>query len=207
MAALAIFVYYLGSVAKARRDTPRLVSSILESDRMKIDLGDLAPERIDMLLKVEDPKFYRHGGVDFRTPGAGITTITQGLVKRMYFKQYKPGIKKLKQTLIAVFALDPMVSKDDQLRLFLNLVYLGEWKGRKIIGFPAASQAYFGEPVRELNEDEYLSLVAMIIAPATYHVKKQPEANAERVRRIRLLLSGEYQPTGLMDFHYGPKPD
>ena len=36
-----------------------------------------------------------------------------------------PGLAKLRQTLIAVFALDALVSKETQLLLFINIVGLG----------------------------------------------------------------------------------
>ena len=36
---------------------------------------------MNILIKVEDPDFYDHKGVDFKMPGEGITTITQGVVK------------------------------------------------------------------------------------------------------------------------------
>lgn len=64
-----------------------------------------------MLLKVQDPKFYHHKGVDTTTPGTGVTTLSQGLVKIFYFDEFSPGIKKIKQTLIARFAFDPLTPK------------------------------------------------------------------------------------------------
>ncbi|KPU27133.1 hypothetical protein TR13x_06760 [Caloranaerobacter sp. TR13] len=160
---------------------------------------------MDILLKVEDPNFYNHKGIDFKTPGAGITTITQGLVKKFYFENFRPGIAKIKQTLIARFALNPLVSKDDQLKLFINYVYLGKLDGNPIYGFANASERYFGKPFSQLSEEEYISLVAMIIAPNKFNVIKNPEANSNRVERIKLLIRGEYVPKGLMDLYYGGK--
>lgn len=46
-----------------------------------LDISDLSAWQLDALLKIEDPAFYRHKGVDLKTPGAGLTTITQSLVK------------------------------------------------------------------------------------------------------------------------------
>jgi membrane carboxypeptidase/penicillin-binding protein len=179
----------------------------LQSEAMVLDLEDVTERQLDILLKVEDPAFYAHNGVDLSTPGAGITTITQGLVKKFYFKQFKPGPAKIKQTLIAMFALDPLVSKDDQLRLFINVYHLGNINGQEVQGFEAAAQAFHDKPFQELSEDEYISLVAMIIAPATFHVQRHPERNAERVARIKQVVAGEYTPKGLFDLFYGPMPE
>ena len=39
--------------------------------------GALGADNLASLLAVEDPGFADHSGVDFITPGAGVTTITQ----------------------------------------------------------------------------------------------------------------------------------
>ncbi|WP_054871151.1 biosynthetic peptidoglycan transglycosylase [Caloranaerobacter sp. TR13] len=202
---VSIFVYYTTIVVIARKNTPTIISRALNSEKIVLELNDLSKEQIDILLKVEDPNFYNHKGIDFKTPGAGITTITQGLVKKFYFENFRPGIAKIKQTLIARFALNPLVSKDDQLKLFINYVYLGKLDGNPIYGFANASERYFGKPFSQLSEEEYISLVAMIIAPNKFNVIKNPEANSNRVERIKLLIRGEYVPKGLMDLYYGGK--
>ncbi|WP_234902631.1 transglycosylase domain-containing protein [Agrobacterium larrymoorei] len=51
-----------------------------------------------ILLAVEDPNFSTHSGVDFSTPGAGLTTITQSAAKRLAFEEFHPGIGKIRQT-------------------------------------------------------------------------------------------------------------
>jgi membrane carboxypeptidase/penicillin-binding protein len=94
-------------------------------DNIKVTTKDLSQRQLDILLKVEDPDFYNHHGVDFKTPGAGWTTITQGLAKQFYFKNFKQGIMKIKQTLCARFALDPLVSKKNRIDLYLNIMYYG----------------------------------------------------------------------------------
>ena len=196
-------VYYTIAVIQARRATPGIVENVRASGAMVLDLEDFPEGWLADLLAVEDPAFHEHNGMDLSTPGAGITTITQGMVKYFYFERFEPGIAKLEQTLIAVLALDALVPKDVQLALFVNTVYLGQHEGRPVRGFAGAARAYFGKSFHELHHDEYLALVAMIIAPATYHVKQQPAANARRVARIRQLLAGAYRPTGLMDLYYG----
>lgn len=199
IAFLILLMYYSIEVARARKATHGEISRALGSEIMRLALEDLSDRQIDILLAVEDPKFYSHRGVDFRTPGAGMTTITQGLVKIHYFRPFKPGIRKIKQTLIARFALDPLVSKDDQLRLFINEIYLGSIEDEEIRGFETAARVYYAKPFSELSEDEYIGLVAMIVAPNTYHPVRNPDMHGERVRRIKRLISGEGRPDGWMD--------
>jgi membrane peptidoglycan carboxypeptidase len=144
-------------------------------------------------VTVEDPHFYTHHGVDLTTPGAGITTITQALVKLIYFHPFKPGVAKLRQSLIAL-VLDGKVDKQTQLRIFVNSVYLGNCRGKQIYGFSDAAQAYFGKRFSRLTRDEYLSLVAMIVGPNGLNVLNEPARNADRVRRIKHLLAGDCRP-------------
>lgn len=195
---LAILGYYIVAVLNARADTPTIVESYYQSGRIKITVNELSKRQVDILLKVEDPAFFQHHGVDLKTPGAGWTTITQGLAKQFYFANFQPGIMKIKQTLCARFALDPLVPKETQLNLYINLMYFGNG----IYGLKDAAQYYFGKNVPELTEDEYISLIACLISPAELNVKSHARENAERVRRIKKVLSGEYTPTGVFDITY-----
>lgn len=200
---LAVLGYYLIIIIKARVETPRIIGQALRAENMVLKVSDLSEWQLNALLKIEDPAFYRHKGVDLRTPGAGLTTITQGLVKMYYFERFEAGLAKIKQTLIARFALDPLVAKDLQLQLFINNVYLGDVNGEPVYGFDKAARVYYGKPVNQLSQKEYLSIVAMINSPQGFHILKRPAANAERTERLMKVVSGEYRPKHLMDMYYG----
>jgi len=195
---LAIFLYYAIDLAIARSQTEEKFSSFLSSEQAVLTIEDLSDYQLKALLKVEDPAFYEHNGLDINTPGAGITTITQAIVKRLYFDEFKQGLPKIRQTIIAMWAVDSLVSKEDQLNTFLNIVPFN--KGG--VGFSEASQYYYGKEFHELTNDEYLSLLAMLIAPRQYDIKDFPEKNQERVRRIKLVLDGKYAPRGNSDYFY-----
>jgi membrane peptidoglycan carboxypeptidase len=199
MSVLGGIAYFAWAVYSAREYTVNTVLPRYLATQYPLAVADLSPRQVEILLKVEDPRFFEHGGVDLSTPGAGITTITQGLVKHLYFEKFSPGIAKLKQTAIAEFALDPLMAKSDQLHLFINTAYFGP----SVNGFAQASVAFFGKSFAGLTEDEYIALVAMLIAPATFDVKRYPERNRERVERIKRVVSGEYVPRGLFDVFYG----
>jgi membrane carboxypeptidase/penicillin-binding protein len=152
---------------------------------------------IEALLRVEDPGFRRHHGVDFQTPGQGMTTITQALVKRLYFERFVPGFSKIEQSLIARFVFNEAVTKDEQLDLFMSLAYFGTVDGRDIIGFRSAAATYYGRALSELDSREFLALVAML--PAPNQLKPGTPENAERVDRIERLLAGDCAPAGWGD--------
>jgi len=199
----ALAAYSFAVVAGARAGTPEILRQARQPGPYSLIFEDLSDWQKQALLAVEDPNYTRHHGIDLETPGAGITTITQGLAKRLYFHPFKPGFRKLKLMLIARYVLDPALSKDEQLELFLNHVYLGTSAGKPVIGLGAAAREYYHKPFQDLDGQEYLSLVAMIIAPNTFHVLHHPETNAERTRRIQKVVSGEYKPRSLMDLYYG----
>lgn len=155
-----------------------------------------------MLLRVEDPGFYQHRSLDFSTPGQGMTNLTQSLVKIFYFDTFQPGLAKLEQSLIARVVLDPAMSKDAQLAAFLNRARFGHLRGRPVIGFADAARTYHGRRFAELDDRQFLSLVAMLMAPNALDPMRHRQANAERVRRIEALLAGRCQPTGLRDVTY-----
>lgn len=196
--------YEVAAVLRARHRTPEIFRRALQECRLA--LADLPEERLQALLRVEDPGFYQHQGVDFWTPGAGLTTLTQAMVKYLYFENFRPGFQKIEQSLIARFAVSPLVSKDDQLTVFVNTAYFGKYRDQEVRGFPQAAEAYFGKPFSDLTRREYLALVAMLIAPNSYCPRRHPERNAARVERIEALLSGRYVPTGVLDVLYHDRP-
>jgi len=201
----AVLVYYTVVVLKARADTPEIVQEALGSGRMRLALTDLTEEQQEALLMVQDRNFYHHHGVDLTTPGTGVTTISQGLVKMYYFDKFKPGLKKVKQTLIARFAFDPLTPKDTILKLFINDVYMGQHQGKEVKGFENAARSYLGKSFGDLTWDEYLGLLAMIRSPNKLHYVNNREANQDRVARIKKVLSGDYVPVDNGDWLYGQK--
>lgn len=197
-------VHYINEIRIARHDTPLLIETALKRYGAELTIADLSPSQKSFIIAIEDPTFYRHHGVDLTTPGAGMTTITQGLVKLMYFPEgFRQGIAKIRQTLIAQYALDSLVSKDEQMRLFLNIAYLGHADGIAVHGFQSAARVYFHIEFTDLSDDEFLSIVAMLIEPN--NLKPGTASNTERVLRIRKYLSGQYQPAGLLDVDYNGK--
>jgi len=196
---LAAMLYEGGALLYARAKTPEILGRVSSRETR---LSTVPARWLRMLLAVEDPGFFRHRGIDFDTPGQGMTTMTQSLAKFLYFGRFTPGIDKPELMLVARFALDPAAGKREQLEIFVNYASFGTRRGRPVIGFAAAAPTFFGRELSQLSDREYLSLVAMLVSPNSLDPLRHREANAERTDRIIAYLSGRCGPRGLRDIYY-----
>lgn len=179
-------LYYAYIVFDARTSTFSKVSTARIQFEVPLLKNDLSDKQLKELITIQDPNFYSHKGTDFL--GKRVTTITQSLVKFLYFEKFTPGIAKIKQSLIASFALDSLVSKNEQLELFLNLTYFGNVDGVDVRRFSKAAKVYFGKQFKDLSDEEYLKLLAMLSGPNLYNVKTNPTKNSEQVALLRKQL-------------------
>jgi monofunctional glycosyltransferase len=190
---LAVLAYGAKGYWDATSDADRLRA---EADEL-IDKGRggdaLGAEHLAMLLKVQDPSFETHSGVDFTTPGAGATTINQSLSQRLAFEKFQPGIGKIRQTGYAL-GLEQVLSKAQILALWLDTLEMGKGPDGWMTGFFTASTTIFGRPPAELDDAEFLRLIAVLIAPASYDLTQADAALDERVGRITRLVSGDCTP-------------
>lgn len=193
-----VFGYYTYEIVYAFYKTPQLRKHYLSEERTPLKWADISPRQQEIFIKVQDPNFWNHNGVEFSTPGSGWTTVSQSITKWLYFKEFKQGFRKIKQTLIAWLVVDKKFTKEEQLNIFINNV----WFDTGVKGMAAGAAYFYQKPIQELTEDEYISLIATFIIPKKYNIKRQPENNARRTERIKRYLSGEYKPKGLFDILY-----
>ncbi|QNA84804.1 transglycosylase domain-containing protein [Sphingomonas sp. So64.6b] len=150
------------AVIRARARTPMIIA---QNKVRPITLAQVGKRHLAMLLRVEGTGFFHHRGVGNVTPGQGRTTMTQALVKRLYFDGgIQTGFAKVEQSLIARYVFDPAVPKRDQLEMFLNLASFGTIRGRPVIGFENAALTFHGKPIGSLDDRQFLSLIAMLEA-------------------------------------------
>lgn len=190
-------LYLAVRIQDERARAPAKVAAIIAAMDPAIDR--ISPARIEMLLTVEDPTFWSNDGIDLTTPGAGMTTLAQGLGKQIFFARFRPGLQKIELILLTRFALTTTVPRRDILRAALANAYLGRDAAGSIIGFSQGAQRVFGKPLDALNDDEWLALVAVLPAPNKLHPIRNQAANAERVARIERLLTGACRPEGVRD--------
>lgn len=160
--------------------------------------SSLGEERYRQLLAVQDPAFEQHNGVDMTTPGAGITTVTQSLAKRVGFENFTPGIGKIRQTGYAL-GLEGRLSKEQIMALWLDTLEMGRGPNGWVTGFHRMSDAVYGTSPDAITNDEYFSLLAVLISPGRYKLGSNDEALRERTGRISRLVSGQCEPVDNSD--------
>ncbi len=157
--------------------------------RLPIDVSEVDPGYIRMLLAFEDNRYYAHGGVDpwallragrqWLTTGhvvSGGSTITMQVARLLEPRAERSLGAKIRQMVRAV-ELERRFSKAEILSLYLSLAPFGG----NVEGTRAASLAYFGKEPRRLSPAESALLVALPQAPEIRRPDRRM-ALAERAR-------------------------
>lgn len=154
-------------------------------DNRKIIKLEQMPENLkDAYVSIEDERFYSHNGIDFkRTAGAivkyaasrgnasfGGSTITQQLVKNITQEKERSGIagimRKVKEWAKA-YQIERMISKDQILELYLNIIFIGGNKSN--LGVEVGAEYYFNKPASELSLAECAFLAGINHSPNKYN--------------------------------------
>jgi membrane carboxypeptidase/penicillin-binding protein PbpC len=195
---IAVLAYAASGYVSAASHSGDLKERAKTLTYMRQGADALGQERLEFLLRVQDPGFYDHRGVDVKTAGAGITTITQSLSKRLAFKAFKPGIGKIRQTTYAL-ALEKHLTKEEVLALFLETVPMGHGPDGWTVGFFKASQSFYGAVPHELNDSQFIELISVMISPGVLNYRTRNKIFTERIARIARLQQGECRPINNKD--------
>ena len=191
---LALLAYGGKGWWDARSDAPDLRKRVMALTAQGLNAETLGAEKRSILIRVEDPSFDNNNGTDFSTPGAGQTTITQSVSKRVAFTEFKPGLRKIRQTAYAI-GLSQSLDKEEVLTLFLNETSFRGSDGQWVKGFDAASRRFFNTPLSELDRDHFVQLLAAGIAPKEFAPDKPDAKLNERIARIERLLARKCKPS------------
>src|SRR5262249_52880795 len=156
-------------------------------------LAEAPKALVDAVLAVEDHRFFEHGALDPRglaravwvnlrsaKVAEGGSTLTQQLVKNRLLTPQRTVARKVREAGLASL-VEGRYSKSQILEAYLNEVYLGQRGTLAIRGVGAASRAYFGKEVHQLDTAEAALLAGMVRAPNTY----SPVLNPGRARERR----------------------
>ena len=172
-------------------------------NREIISIGDMSENLPKAFVAIEDERFYSHQGVDWkRTLAAtstyvlkgdssfGGSTITQQLIKNITNERDNSGSagveRKIKE-MSRAYQVEKMISKDQILELYLNIIPLGA-EGGDICGVEMASTYYFNKSASDLSIEECAFLAGINNAPNTYNPFKNSDnetAQAQVKEKIR----------------------
>ncbi len=144
------------------------------------------------VIAAEDGRFFEHHGIDWKEVqrvvdqdiedgrvGRGASTITQQLVKNLFFTTHRSFLRKVVEFTLAP-AADRILSKRRILELYLNVI---EW-GPGIFGAEAAAEAWYGVPASRIDRDQAAHLAAVIPSPLRRKPYRMTAYSGEILRRM-----------------------
>ncbi|MGJ7495737.1 penicillin-binding protein 1A [Variovorax sp. RT4R15] len=171
-------------------------------ERRNLTPIDTIPKVVkDAVLAAEDARFYSHGGVDYKgviraglanvnkVKSQGASTITMQVARNVYLSSEKTLTRKIYEILLT-FKLEHLLSKDQIFEIYLNQIYLGN----RAYGFAAASEAYFGKPLKDITIAQAAMLAGLPKAPGA----NNPVNNPGRARGRQLYVIDRMQEAGFI---------
>ncbi|HZP25661.1 MAG TPA: transglycosylase domain-containing protein, partial [Dehalococcoidia bacterium] len=174
--------------------------------RYPVPLSQISPYLVAATIATEDASFYGNPGVNFNgigralmenlTPfgpgffkGSGGSSITQQLVKNIYFDEStrldRALDRKIKETIFAL-ELKQQYSDDQIIEWYLNQIFYGNMA----YGAEAAAQRYFGKSAKDLTLAEAAMLAGIPRSPANYvpTIAGNETASVERQHTVLELM-------------------
>ncbi len=152
-----------------------------------VPLRRIAPDLQHAVIAAEDGRFYQHHGVDFDEMKKvydehtekgkrlrGGSTITQQLVKNLFFTTHRSSLRKIPE-----YALTPLaelvLGKQRILELYLNVI---EW-GPGVYGAEAAAQHHYKTSAAKVSREQAARLAAVIPDPRRRKPGRMNDYSAE----------------------------
>ena len=172
-----------------------------DEKRKIITLEDMADDLPEAYIAIEDERFYEHSGVDFkRTAGAvmttllngessyGASTITQQLVKNITNDNESTGIEGIKRKIREwqrAYQVERMISKDEILELYLNILFVG---GSNLHGVELGAEYYFSKSAKDLSLAECAFMAGINHSPNSYNPFSTTEDNTEKIKNRTITV-------------------
>ncbi len=178
-----------------------LLGEFGEERRNLTPIDEIPKVMKDAVLAIEDARFFQHGGVDYkgviraalanlgRVKSQGASTITMQVARNVYLSSEKTFTRKIYEILLT-FKLEHLLTKDQILEIYMNQIYLGN----RAYGFAAASEAYFGKPLKSVSVAEAAMLAGLPKAPSAYN----PISNPKRARSRQLYIIERMEENGFI---------
>ena len=184
-----------------------------DEKRKIITLGDMSEFLPKAYVAIEDERFYKHHGVDWkRTAGAifntifrgsssyGGSTITQQLVKNITEDDESQGLagiyRKIREWAKA-YQVERMISKDQILELYLNILYVGG-EGN-LHGVELGAEYYFNKSAKDLSLAECAFMAGINNSPSSYNPFDTSTDNTEKIKNRTKTVLGKMLELGFID--------
>ncbi|MFA6123789.1 MAG: PBP1A family penicillin-binding protein [Sphingomonas sp.] len=207
-----LFAADLPSVDKLRTYEPPLPTNVRGVDgtpihsyarerRVELSYDEYPPLLVRAFLAAEDKTFFEHHGVDYlgiasaainnlsshKRP-AGASTITQQVAKNLLIGNETSYSRKIKEAILA-YRIEDTLTKQQILELYLNQIALG----RNAFGVEAASYAYFGKDLNQLDLAQMAYLAILPKGPSNYDpVRHKDRALGRRAYVLREMLKNGF---------------
>lgn len=145
------------------------------------------------VVAAEDARFFQHRGFDWKElgdarqqarrndgPMRGASTLTQQLIKNLYFTTHRNPLRKVYEWTLTPPA-EWILGKDRILALYVNVVEFGPG----IFGAEAAAQHHYGIGAGALSRRQAASLAAVLPAP----LRRRPRDMEEYTMIIEQRMS------------------
>ena len=178
-----------------------LLGEFGEERRNLTPIAEIPQVMKDAVLAIEDARFFQHGGVDYkgvlraglanlgRVKSQGASTITMQVARNVYLSSEKTFTRKIYEILLT-FKLEHLLTKDQILEIYMNQIFLGN----RAYGFAAASEAYFGKPLKSVSIAEAAMLAGLPKAPSAYN----PISNPKRARARQQYIIERMEENGFI---------
>ena len=179
-----------------------------DEKRKVITLADMSNYLPKAYVAIEDERYYKHSGVDFkRTAGAivhtvfggssyGGSTITQQLVKNITKDDESSGIagifRKVKEWAKA-YQVERMISKDQILELYLNILFVGS---SNLHGVELGAEYYFNKSAKDLDLAECAFMAGINNSPNSYDPYDESKDNSAKIRKRTLTVLSKMKELG-----------
>ncbi len=184
-----------------------------DEKRKIITLGDMADYLPKAYVAIEDERFYKHHGVDWkRTAGAifntifkgsssyGGSTITQQLVKNLTNDDESHGLagiyRKIREWAKA-YQVERMISKDQILELYLNILYVGG-EGN-LHGVELGAEYYFNKSAKDLSLAECAFMAGINSSPSSYNPFDTSTDNTEKIKNKTKTVLNKMKELGFIN--------
>jgi monofunctional glycosyltransferase len=160
-----------------------------------VPLNRIAADLQHAVIAAEDARFYEHWGLDWkqvelvaeeaRETGEvprGASTITQQLVKNLYFTTHRNPVRKVAEWVLAPLA-ELLIGKKRILEIYLNQA---EW-GPGVFGAEAAAKYHYGTSASRLTKDQAVRLAAVLPSPLRRRPARMNSYAATILGRMRQM--------------------